>query len=534
MATKYTKHHNTGRKAVDTPQTQPAPGRTDQVVNNAGGYVFKLSNIDQIKRFLILGSEGGTYYVGEQELTKENASNLIEAIKQDGVGVVHLITEISQAGRAPKNDPAIFALALACTYGNEETKKAAYAAVTKVCRTGTHLFQFAESIKDLRGWSRGLRGGVGKFYTARPDDKLAMQLIKYRQRNGWTHKDMLRLAHVKPTSQSQAQLLRWAVGKSGEVNNPVINAFEEIQKLGKSNINRSIELLTKNNLPWEAVPTELLNEPKVWEALLSNDMPLTALIRNLGKMTSIGVLSGVNDSVKTVVNALHNEENLKSARVHPLAILIALSTYGAGHGFKGSLSWKPVQAVSDALDDAFYLAFQTVIPAGKNYFLGLDVSGSMGCTFGQSPLTCCEASTAMALVTHRTEPWTFVGAFSTGIKEIPLSKKDTLKSAMKYTSSINFGGTDCALPMQYATKNKLEVDTFVVYTDNETYAGNGHPFQALKEYRQKLGRDAKLVVVGMASTGFTIADPNDRGMLDVVGFDTATPGIISSFSNGEV
>lgn len=37
------------------------------------------------------------------------------------------------------------------------------------------------------------------------------------------------------------------------------------------------------------------------------------------------------------------------------------------------------------------------------------------------------------------------------------------------------------------------------------------------------------VVVGMTSNGFTLADPNDRGMLDVVGFDTTVPAVIADF-----
>jgi 60 kDa SS-A/Ro ribonucleoprotein len=38
----------------------------------------------------------------------------------------------------------------------------------------------------------------------------------------------------------------------------------------------------------------------------------------------------------------------------------------------------------------------------------------------------------------------------------------------------------------------------------------------------------------MVSNGFTIADPNDTGMMDVVGFDTATPALISEFVAGRV
>ena len=83
--------------------------------------------------------------------------------------------------------------------------------------------------------------------------------------------------------------------------------------------------------------------------------------------------------------------------------------------------------------------------------------------------------------------------------------------------------------MLYALDRGLEVDAFVVYTDSETWAGKIHPVQALRDYRRKTGIAAKLVVVGMVSNGFSIADPDDAGMLDVVGFDAAAPAVLADF-----
>ena len=51
-----------------TPQSKPIPGR-EMVKNAAGGFVFKADSWTRMERFLILGSEGNTYYVGERELT---------------------------------------------------------------------------------------------------------------------------------------------------------------------------------------------------------------------------------------------------------------------------------------------------------------------------------------------------------------------------------------------------------------------------------------------------------------------------------
>src|SRR5262249_47389685 len=77
---------------------------------------------------------------------------------------------------------------------------------------------------------------------------------------------------------------------------------------------------------------------------------------------------------------------------------------------------------------------------------------------------------------------------------------------------------------------KVKVDTFVIYTDNETWAGSMHPHQALRQYREWSGIDARLVVVGLTATDFTIADPADPGMLDIAGFDAALPNLLTDFS----
>ena len=130
-------------------------------------------------------------------LSLDAAQTIVSMIKRDGEAVVNFTAQVSNEGRAPKNDPAVFVLALAASYGDSDTKKAAYAAIPTVCRIGTHIFQFCDAVNSMRGWSAGLRNGVARFYTGKNDDQVALQLIKYRQRGGWTHKDVLRLSHGK-------------------------------------------------------------------------------------------------------------------------------------------------------------------------------------------------------------------------------------------------------------------------------------------------------------------------------------------------
>jgi 60 kDa SS-A/Ro ribonucleoprotein len=162
----------------------------------------------------VLGAEGGSYYASEQDLAVENARAVQRCITQDGGRTVQRIVEISEVGRAPKNDPAIFALAMAASMGSAATRATALAALPRVCRVGTHLFQFAENIQAFRGWGRALRRAVGAWYAAMEPRELAYQLSKYQQRNGWSHRDLLRLTHPKVEKDSPTEsALAWAAGK---------------------------------------------------------------------------------------------------------------------------------------------------------------------------------------------------------------------------------------------------------------------------------------------------------------------------------
>ena len=535
-----------------TPQSEPIPG-LGQVANSAGGHAWLVDDWQRLDRFLILGAEGGTYYIDESKLVKRNHAAIVRCIKADGQRVAARAIEISDSGRAPKNDPAIFTMALVATHGDNFAKAAAFAGLDKVCRTGTHLFHFAEYVNAMRGWGRGLRNAVAKWYNGKDADALAYQAIKYQQRDGWSHRDLLRLAHPSEPTREHAALYRWIqTGMDGlgerkigrkvgdelklaeypavaEHLPAMVQAFEQAK--AATTAKEVVSLIVERNLPREAVPTQFLNDVGVWDALLAK-MPMTAMIRNLGKMTSLGLVAPLSKAAKLVVSRLQDADYLRRSRIHPLGVLLALKVYAQGRGHRGGLKWTPVQPVVDALDEAFYATFGNVVPARKPMLYGVDVSGSMSWTISGTCVSCAEAAAAMALVCAATEPECHIMGFADGIKDLRISPKMRLDDVLKRTSRINFGGTDCALPMVWAERNQVDVGGFVVLTDSETWYGDIHPAQALRKYRAKMRGDAKEVVVGMASNGFSIADPNDRGMLDVVGFDASVPNVIADFVRG--
>lgn len=564
-----------------TKQTEKIPG-AKQVQNNAGGYVYKITDWARLERFLILGTDGGTYYATEHKLTTDSVDSLRACMIENPIKYIDTIVNLSLSGRAPKNDPAIFALALffgEYTGQVDNARGVAQMALPKVCRTGTHLFQFVGYVTGMRGWGRGLRTAVADWYSSMPVDQLAYQIVKYAQRDGWSHMDLLRLSHPKPPSAgSEMQaLLRHVVGKEVNIDSlpdivvaadyvKTLNAYTEAPNKetgtkGKADVaarKALIRYITDHNLPREVVPTEFFNFPEVWEALLQK-MPITATIRNLGKMTQVGLLKPLSAATKLVNERLSNLDILRKGRVHPLNVLIAARTYGGGRGGRSfaargvGLEWTPVQQIIEQLDETFYLAFKTIEPTGKRFYLGIDISGSMdGGTVAGSALTPREASVAMAMVTMRTEKQYEIMGFTAGggtvrnnakrshyrsgdygLTKIEITSKMLLPRACEIARALPMGGTDCALPILDAMQRKLEVDAFITYTDNETWAGDIHPSQALEQYRQKTGIDAKLVAVGMTATEYSIAKDDDFNSMNVVGFDSAAPALISNFVSGK-
>jgi 60 kDa SS-A/Ro ribonucleoprotein len=531
-----------------TPQGEPIPGST-QAPNSAGGFTWQIDDWARLDRFLILGSEGGTFYISERKLTIENAQAVRRCIAADGIRTVDRIVAVSDSGRAPKNEPAIFALAMAAKLGDEATRRAAYAALPKVCRIGTHVMHFADYAQGFGGWGRGMRKAVGAWFNAKPAGDLAFQLAKYQSRDGWSNRDLLRLAHPRAASPSHDRLFAWVVKgelPDGAASDPALALLVAIGELAKTtDVKAAAKLIRGARIPRECVPTQLLVHAEIWDALAAA-MPMTAMLRNLATMTRVGLIAPGSAAADRIAEQLADPKRLRSARIHPVAVLAALVTYKSGHGARGGGTWSAVSRIVDALDAAFYASFGFVEATGKRMLLALDVSGSMdgGAIAGVPNLTPRIGSAAMALVTAASERnATFVaftaasggyggkwGGGPSGITTLSISPRQRLDDVVAEIERLPMGGTDCALPMLWAQRNRVDVDTFCIYTDNETWAGDVHPAQALRSYRNARGIPAKLVVVGMTSNGFSIADPDDAGMLDVVGFDTATPPVIADFA----
>lgn len=503
------------------------------VKNSDDCFVFKTEDKKQLERFLILGSEGSTYYASAQKLTESNTKNIVRMIQRSPEECLETILDVSHEGRAPKNDPAIFALSLFFKYADREYKTMASRAANRVLRTFTHLATFMSFVDQFHGQGRSVRRVMTNWYTEKSPEQILFQYTKYGKRNGWAHKDIVHLAHIRPTCEKMQALFAHMFEKinDDELASAIPQYQTNIDLKNASDLNQVIRTLKSNpRAQWEHLPTEYLRSARVWKQLVPN-LGMTALIRNLGRISSLGCTdTAFSDITKTIIRRLTSKDELKRARIHPINVLNAWKTYSNGRGIKGSLSWRPNESIINALENAYRQSFVNAPVTGKNFFIGVDISGSMSWgNISGSHLTPMEAAAVLAHERVVKEEWTEVVGFSHYLKPINMTPNDSLSDALGKTVCGNFGSTNPGLLIEEAMRKRYPVDVFIMITDNEVNHGK-HPWMLLKKFRQTVNPKAKLVVIGMTATDCSIADPNDSGMLDIVGFDTNIPALISDFA----
>jgi 60 kDa SS-A/Ro ribonucleoprotein len=285
---------------MDVDERIPEPEENDDrmVANNVEGFVWRVDDMKRLHRFLILGSESPTYYIGERTLGRENAraiSNLLQGGR--GFEVVNEIRKFSTQGRTVKQDPIMFALAMCARLGDLPTKSRAYKVLPQVCRIPTHLFMFIHFCEMLSinlgrsttGWGRAHRNAMKKWYISKASDpmKLAMDVTKYQKREGWSHRDVARLTHLNPDAANVPDglfaIMMYIARGWNEVhqfyfpeNGPppdrsattdavlqFLNAVEAVKQLTVADLPQVVYLIQRHNLVREHLPTQLLNSIQV-------------------------------------------------------------------------------------------------------------------------------------------------------------------------------------------------------------------------------------------------------------------------------
>ena len=166
--------------------------------------------------------------------------------------------------------------------------------------------------------------------------------------------------------------------------------------------------------------------------------------------------------------------------MHPFDVLVAHRTYLSGRSGRGNQTWQPSRPIVEALDSGF----GAVEPTGRRLLLALDAADS---PIRGMPLSCLEATAALALVTAATEPRCgIVGlADPSGLTPRSIRPRTRLDKAIRAIPKLRWRFPNCSAPIRHALDEGLEVDTFVVYTDYKTWSGETPLHHQLSAYRRR-------------------------------------------------
>ena len=561
------KNYASAVRAAPVPQTRQAIA--GQVKNNAGGYGFQVGDFDRMVKFITIGTEGGTYHVDEQKLTKAEAQATIRAISNDPRGSIDEICDVLSRNRAHKRNSALFALALAtdpAIVTRDDDRNYLYSKLPSVLRTGTDLFVFVGYVSQLRGHGgQGLQKALSNWYASRDPEKLAYQLMKYQSREGWSHRDVLRIARpgagkrAKITDPDTRALIKWAlsgfasntdtmdIGPGGVVARRTLPARVcYVNRLRREQDTLSpkevAKMILAQDLPREVIPTQFLNEEIVWQALMKK-MPMLGTIRNLGAMSSKGFLDSMSETEALVLDRLNDGAQVHASGIHPFHVLLAARTYRQGRGERGTNTWTVNRKVNTALDSVLKASLRNPTPSGKNILVFIDVSGSMR--------SVADKAYTLAYCFKAIEPQAQILEFDragdggrynyatrkyeqpAGATNVPGTYRSSITedtNLEEVMANMRFGGgTDVSLPFQYLIQNNLQkkVDAVIMLTDSESWAGGRHTFELVDQIRQT-NPDFKAVEVQLAP-GYHKQLRGHANELLVSGFDASVYGVVSEF-----
>lgn len=523
-------------QGIKTPQTKPFGGATFK--NEAGGYNFPTDVFENLKRFLILGADTQTFYVNKATQIDRFLDTVKEAVDADPLAVISLAVHASE--NAPRIGPAIFALAVATTSKDEQARSAALRSIPDVCRIPTHYFIMARYIRKLRGWSPQVSRAFNEYYLKTPHSKLAFHAIKYKQREGFSHRDLLRLCHPKAPDKDRNDIFKFMVsGDLPDEFDPDIFSYIVGSKLifEEESLQKALGLIKKYRLTEEMIPDRFKTR-EVWGVLAPN-MGQQAFLRNIVRMAShkyLDVGMWGSEGLAVFLDKF-SDQHIKRSRLHPIDFLKAYAAYQGGEfeGLGNNYEFNVHPKIKSTLWNGIYKSIGNVKPTGKTLCLAYDHSGSMEFPVDFAGVTMAPSIMQVILgqLYTKTEANTFSVSFGTSLMKQAFDENssfDEISNAIPKKGE----GTDCALPVKYLLQNNIMVDALIEFTDQMSWFGKGHTQAWIEEYRDRMNPDFRFVVFQMAPYESSIVDPKDPKSLGVVGLDASAFDLVSSFIRGEL
>ncbi|XP_060523546.1 RNA-binding protein Ro60-like [Cylas formicarius] len=541
-----------------------------------------LTERERLLRVLYINSANSSYAVGNIDLYKgfssEATYSLIhEAVKTNLEGLLSLIQQANSDKNLPNRVILFYYLANILNLNDisDESKHRVTSLVLEICQSDQEFFDFIKYHSKTRlkksKLSHTVIKAVGKFYNRKSPLELAQSYAKFNRYHKWSHKDLIKLAHVKSDTATKNIVINYILKQTDSDAEPqeakdIINRIKKSEELRKTSDSlKAVEIITEFDYSIHQVNPDLHQTKDVWTAVLSN-MLLKEILPCLGKLYKLGLLKQNSPVHAFLLDIFTNAEKVKASGVHPIDVFSYMKKLEKGgrpidpkllHHLQNDkkLSEEELKkaktrteakcpSILTALENCFTLACKNVIPTKKRYLISIDVTEKAmnSHCIGNKTLNCVEAAVSFALVLLKVEEHVTIATyFNDRINIINVHKDISFADLVENVCSKKSSYSLYSSSFEWASKENKLFDVFINFIHHrfrenipKTEKLSRFQTEPLEKYRESSRLpDAKLVMVCPSSPNFVAAGSQDiPNMIDVLGFDASACKVIECFSRG--
>lgn len=308
---------------------------------------------------------------------------------------------------------------------NEELRRLAYSTAITLFKNQNDFLLFIRYCVDIslglrgtnrKGFGNGLRKVITKWYAQYTPLQLANIFGEHRSLHGWTHRDLWKLAHIKPDTalqispdagtstpitetdreivskfifkdgQSYMQYLESASPLGGTLQEGALRMRElQIYKTNE-HIENAIEQIRENGFKLNQSPAHLLHNVDIWDALLPS-LTYRDLLENIFTLKDLGYLNEDVPFAKKYLDALSNLNNCTKMdpQICPIYVYLLKQLYDGNVRYLHRLKTEkyqrkvtkrkllPNKTISRQLSLILEHTISTAKPVPAKYFVTIDL-----------------------------------------------------------------------------------------------------------------------------------------------------------------
>nr|CAH7755766.1 unnamed protein product [Callosobruchus chinensis] len=542
----------------------------------------KLSNEEKLLRLLYLGRIDAKYISGSSEKYESSCQDKTDLfnnlLKTSHTVLLKQIEAVNNDKLIPHRSQlfSLLAFAICLPSTSNQIKPELCETVLKLCKTDRDFFDFIKFVSLYRTISNKSKiphtvaKHISKFYAQKSAQDLMKSFTTHKSYHKWSHKDLIKLGHVKTDDAVKQVLMNYILHKKDNE-----DADEEAKKY--LDLMKKSEQLRCFKDPKDALP--IINELKatidqvepslrksadVWHAVLPN-MQLSEVLHILPKLYKLGFLKKETPTLSRINEALNSSDRVRASGLHPIEVFIHMKNFEKGgkpldpklldHLVKDrNLTEAEIAklktpnetkcpTVMGYLQKCMNISCSNIQPSNKRFLVTIDVTDKMDtpCLRNKN-ITGIEAAAAFAWFLLRVEKDVIVAVFKDkDIHIVHLDKRGHLNEHVSKLKENKSKYLVLSSPIEWAMSQKKHIDVFINFIHHKDYYSAipkevkekmSKPVDAMHRFRKKFNlAQAKLLNVCLSYPHMVTCD-GSANILDVAGLDAGVPKVVEAFYRG--